>query len=351
MDRHLPPAVAVLRIVRLEQQRAQRGRERQRDGARHDRGARDGERELPVELPGDAGDEGGRNEHRAQHQRDRDQRGADLVHAADRGLARDKPAAMLRSTFSTTTIASSTTMPTASTSPNSVRLFSVKPNIAMKKNVPISDTGMATIGMTAARQVCRKMMIDQHDEQHRFENGLDHGVDRLADELGRIVDDGVLDAGRKALRDPLHRLHDRIGGRERVRAGPLEDRERDRRAAAEIGVRRIVLRGELDRRDVLQPHHRAGGLLHHDVGELLRIGEPPERLHRDLERARLLDRRLVEHAGGDLDVLRLQRLRHVVRRHAERLQPARIEPDAHRVVAAAEHRDRADAVDAQQADP
>ena len=66
---------------------------------------------------------------------------------------------MLRSTFSTTTIASSTTMPTASTSPNSVRLFSVKPNIAMKKNVPISDTGIATIGMIAARHVCRKMMM------------------------------------------------------------------------------------------------------------------------------------------------------------------------------------------------
>ena len=40
-----------------------------------------------------------------------------------------------------------------------MRLFSVKPNVAMKKKVPISDTGMATIGMIAARQVCRKMMI------------------------------------------------------------------------------------------------------------------------------------------------------------------------------------------------
>ena len=76
--------------------------------------------------------------------------------AASRGFS---PAAMLRSTFSTTTIASSTTMPTASTRPNSVRLFSVKPNVAMKKKVPISDTGMATIGMTAARQVCRKMTM------------------------------------------------------------------------------------------------------------------------------------------------------------------------------------------------
>ncbi len=52
---------------------------------------------------------------------------------------------MLRSTFSTTTMASSTTMPTASTRPNSDRLFSEKPNTAIKKNVPISDTGIATM--------------------------------------------------------------------------------------------------------------------------------------------------------------------------------------------------------------
>ena len=71
---------------------------------------------------------------------------------ASRGL---RPAAILRSTFSTTTMASSTTMPTASTSPNSDRLFSEKPNSAMKKNVPISEIGIATSGMMAARQVCR----------------------------------------------------------------------------------------------------------------------------------------------------------------------------------------------------
>ena len=75
-----------------------------------------------------------------------------LLTAASCGL---RPASMLRSTFSTTTMASSTTMPIASTRPNSDRLLSVKPNIAMKKKVPMSDTGMATIGMIAARHVCR----------------------------------------------------------------------------------------------------------------------------------------------------------------------------------------------------
>ena len=59
-------------------------------------------------------------------------------------------------------------------------------------------------------------------------------------------------------------------------------------------------------------------------------------------------RRLVEHAGGDLHVLALQRGDDVGRGQAERLQPVGIEPDPHRVVARAEHGDRADAVDAGQ---
>ena len=68
------------------------------------------------------------------------------------------PSRKLRSTFSTTTIASSTTMPIASTSPNSERLLSEKPKAASTAKVPISDTGIATIGMIEARQVCRNRM-------------------------------------------------------------------------------------------------------------------------------------------------------------------------------------------------
>ena len=79
-----------------------------------------------------------------------------VVREASRG---DCPAAMLRSTFSTTTIASSTTMPMASTSPNSDRLLSENPNRVMTKKVPMSEIGIASSGMTAARQVCRNSTI------------------------------------------------------------------------------------------------------------------------------------------------------------------------------------------------
>src|SRR3954462_1305425 len=73
-------------------------------------------------------------------------------YVASRGL---KPCSIHRSTFSTTTIASSTTMPIASTMPNSDRLFSENPTAFMTASVPISDTGTANSGMIVARQVWR----------------------------------------------------------------------------------------------------------------------------------------------------------------------------------------------------
>ena len=67
-----------------------------------------------------------------------------------------KPFSMLRSTFSTTTMASSTTMPIASTSPNRVRVLIEKPSASSTAKVPTMDTGTATRGMIDARQVWRK---------------------------------------------------------------------------------------------------------------------------------------------------------------------------------------------------
>jgi hypothetical protein len=51
---------------------------------------------------------------------------------------------MLRSTFSTTTIASSTTIPIASTRPKRVRRLIEKPSASIPVNVAISATQIAT---------------------------------------------------------------------------------------------------------------------------------------------------------------------------------------------------------------
>ena len=105
---------------------------------------------------------------------------------------------MCRSTFSTTTIASSTTMPIASTRPNSESMLSEKPNAAIAANVPISETGIAISGIRLARQFCKKHEHDDDDQDHRLEQRVNHRVDRLADEDRRVVDDAIFEALGKA---------------------------------------------------------------------------------------------------------------------------------------------------------
>ena len=53
-------------------------------------------------------------------------------------------------------MASSTTMPMASTSPNSVKVLMLKPRAYMPANAPMSDTGTAINGIRVARNEPRK---------------------------------------------------------------------------------------------------------------------------------------------------------------------------------------------------
>ena len=61
--------------------------------------------------------------------------------------------------FSITTIASSTTMPVASTMPKSVSVLIEKSNSLMNAKVPTSDTGIVTAGITVLRQFWRNRNI------------------------------------------------------------------------------------------------------------------------------------------------------------------------------------------------
>ena len=66
-----------------------------------------------------------------------------------------------RSTFSTTTIASSTNRPIANTMANIVSMLIENPVAASMPKVPRSTTGTAIVGMIVARQFCRKRNITQ----------------------------------------------------------------------------------------------------------------------------------------------------------------------------------------------
>ena len=65
------------------------------------------------------------------------------------------PISSWRSTFSTTTMASSTTRPMASTMPSRLSMLSEKPSISITASVATSDTGIAMVGMMVVRQLCR----------------------------------------------------------------------------------------------------------------------------------------------------------------------------------------------------
>ena len=62
------------------------------------------------------------------------------------------PSDMYREVLSTTTIASSTTIPIARTIPKRDSMFKENPSPDMIAKVPTSDTGIATTGTTVARQ-------------------------------------------------------------------------------------------------------------------------------------------------------------------------------------------------------
>ena len=68
----------------------------------------------------------------------------------DASLAFVTPESILACTASTTTIASSTTIPMASTSAKSVSRLMENPKSMRKKNVPIMATGTAMAGISVA---------------------------------------------------------------------------------------------------------------------------------------------------------------------------------------------------------
>ena len=69
---------------------------------------------------------------------------------------------MTRSTFSTTTMASSTSKPMARTMANMVRVLMLKPAAARIPKVPSNTTGTVMVVMMVARKFCRNRYITRN---------------------------------------------------------------------------------------------------------------------------------------------------------------------------------------------
>ena len=95
------------------------------------------------------------HEHRAQHERDRDQRAADLVHALHRGIVGREPGGDVALDVLDDDDRIVDHDADREHQAEQRQVVEREAEHAMKKKVPISDTGIATMGMTAARHVCR----------------------------------------------------------------------------------------------------------------------------------------------------------------------------------------------------
>jgi hypothetical protein len=138
-----------------------------------------------------------------------------------------------------------------------------------------------------------------------------------------------------------------VGRFERVRAGTLEHADRCRWLVVEEASQRVDAGAKLDASDIAQPRDLSVRCsAYDDVAELLFGREPSLRVDQELERVVGRRRRRAQHTGCHLNVLLAYRLHHVGRRQTPRREPVRIEPDAHAVLAAAEHLNIADAGDA-----
>ncbi len=99
--------------------------------------------------------------------------------------------------FSIITMASSTTNPVEIVSAINVRLFKLKSSMYITANVPISDSGTATLGIIVAESVRRNRKITsttRADRQHQLEL---HVFDRGADRHRAVGEDVDLDGGRQ----------------------------------------------------------------------------------------------------------------------------------------------------------
>ena len=302
---------------------------------------------LPIEGARNAGDEGGRNEDRAEHERDRDQRTADLFHRLISGITRAQALAQIA--LDVLHHHDRVVHDNANREDESEQRQVVQREAERRHDEERADQRNRNGDDRDDRGAPRlqEQDNDDHDQDDGLEDGLDHLVDRLLDELRGVVDDAVAHPFREAPGKLLHRAeHGRRGG-ERVRARPLENSDRGRDLVVQIGVGRVVLRAKLYPGDVANAGHPAvliGG--DNNVAELVRARQPAERLHGDFEPARRRRRRLVDGAGSHLDVGGAQRRDHVAGGETAGLDLRGVEPHPHGVVARTEHDRVADPIDA-----
>ena len=300
-----PCEEAVRRLVRLQDDRAQRRRQRQRDEARDD--DRDGDRhgELPVQLAGQSAEERDRHEYRGQRQHDRDDRSRHFAHRLDRRVARRQlvlahvPLDVLE--HDDRVVDDDADRQHHREQRQRVDRIAERVDAGERTDQRHRHGGERNDRRAPALQ---EQVDDEEHEQHRLAERLQDFTDRHLDEARRVVRDRIGETFRETRRQLRDLGLDRLGDVERVRTGRQEDADERRRLAVDAADELVVLRAELDARDVGQPHGGAVGIrADDDLLELLGIREPAARGDRVDEVLPLRRRRLADLACRELRVL------------------------------------------------
>jgi hypothetical protein len=223
------------RALVLQQIRAHHRRGGQRDDHGDDDRRRERNGELAEQTADDAAHQQQRNKHRHERDADGENGEADLLRtlSAPRQAA-SCPLSRWREMFSITTMASSTTKPVEMVRAISDRLSRLYPNRYITANVPSSDTGMATPGMSVARALRRKDKHHGDNQSDRNDQRRLNVMDRGADGGGAIENNGDIDAqrnGRLDERELRSYVIDRVND---VGARLAEDDECNRTLAVQI---------------------------------------------------------------------------------------------------------------------
>ena len=341
--------------LRPEQNRGERGRERQGVDRREQRRDGDREGELPKELADDAGDQAAWHEHGAEHQRHADHRPCHLLHGLERRLPRREP--VLDPAFNVLNHDDRVVDHDSDRQYQAEEREVVEAEAERRHEHERADDRHGYRDQRDQRgpPVLQEQKHDQGHEQDRVAERLEHLSLRLLDEGRRVVDDLRPEPLGKPLAERRQLCPHGLGGLDRVRPGQLVNVHTHARLTVEPADLIVKLGAELDPRDVSQPHDHAGdiagfcvGLLDDHVAELTGRDQPAHRRERNLEGLAAGGRLLADAARRHLEVLVFQRHADVAGRQADRRHLLRVEPDPHAVVPLPDEIDVADALEPEQ---
>ena len=267
---------------RLQQLRAHHRRQRQRDEAGDDDGARQREGEFAKQRAGDAGDEADRRIDRGERDRHRDDRQRDLVRALDRRVERrhavfDMAVDVLDDddrVVDHETDAEHERQQRQQIDRIAERQQRDHHADQRQRNGHDRDEGRA--------QIAEEQEDHDDDDRRRLGERLGDFVDRGADERGRIIGDRRLQARRQLALDARHDRANAVDDRQRIGLRRSIDADEHRLQAVEDRRGIDALRPELDLRDVAEPHQRVAARRDHQLAEGLGAVERGQRIDADL---------------------------------------------------------------------